>query len=175
MLGKVAVDLGRKAPGFIAEAEKVPGGEGEAVEGAFALGRHQNAAPLALFLQEMPDRRPAVELHRGPVIEPGPAQGLLGQGEGRFAHDVQGKGEGRAKAGEIPGVLRDLRGEKGDFETVGAHGGLLNPRVARPIFPVPGDVAQLGERRVRNAEVVGSTPIVSTPRPRHPAGPFFMV
>src|SRR2546428_1164787 len=29
-----------------------------------------------------------------------------------------------------------------------------------------GDVAQLGERRTRTAEVVGSTPIVSTRKPR---------
>ncbi len=33
--------------------------------------------------------------------------------------------------------------------------------VARAGYPPCGDVAQLGERRVRNAKVVGSNPIVS--------------
>jgi hypothetical protein len=41
-----------------------------------------------------------------------------------------------------------------------------------PLKPV-GDVAQLGERRVRNAKVVGSTPIVSTNRFRGGAAAKF--
>ena len=35
-------------------------------------------------------------------------------------------------------------------------------RHATAVFTAHGDVAQLGERSVRNAEVVGSTPIIST-------------
>jgi hypothetical protein len=31
-----------------------------------------------------------------------------------------------------------------------------------PLYDSPGDVAQLGERRVCNAEVAGSNPVVST-------------
>ena len=45
-------------------------------------------------------------------------------------------------------------------ETMLGNAGVNSIRTA--VFTAPGDVAQLGERSVRNAEVVGSTPIIST-------------
>ena len=45
-------------------------------------------------------------------------------------------------------------------ETMLGNAGVNSIRIA--VFTAPGDVAQLGERSVRNAEVVGSTPIIST-------------
>lgn len=45
-------------------------------------------------------------------------------------------------------------------ETMLGNAGVNSIRTA--VFTASGDVAQLGERSVRNAEVVGSTPIIST-------------
>ena len=52
---------------------------------------------------------------------------------------------------------------------------MTRPIGPRKIPPVRGGVAQLGERRVRNAEVVSSILILSTrtPKPGHAPG-FFM-
>ena len=47
--------------------------------------------------------------------------------------------------------------ERADFSS-----SRLFPRITMTYVIFPGDVAQLGERSVRNAEVVGSTPIAST-------------
>ena len=49
---------------------------------------------------------------------------------------------------------------------------ILDTACGTGYVPNTGDVAQLGERRLRKSEVVGSNPIISIARPFHYAGLF---
>ena len=77
----------------------------------------------------------------------------------------------------LAGGLLALLGAPPGLAWSGAPGRHAPPGVLAPLpgglyrlsLLGPGAVAQLGERRVRNAEVGGSIPLGSTTRPRRPA------
>ena len=70
----------------------------------------------------------------------------------------------RATPGLRPGPLRKGRLQVGTVRVLRAWAGIipLRGRVIRAARQRRGDVAQLGERCNRTAEVVGSNPIIST-------------
>src|SRR5262245_17987194 len=109
------------------------------------------------------DARAAVRARRGPreiLREHGRAEHGREREEGGQEEALHGPSPGRGPS--RGGTARDARGS-GKGRPSGLVRRLPPPRFERyPLRPFPGDVAQLVERCVRNAEVEGSTPFVST-------------
>ena len=107
-----------QAGGFLAEEQPAVRREAGGLIGPGRLGGGEPQVPLRLRMaaEEVVQALVVEDLHQVPVVQPGPADGLLRDVESQRPDQVQAAAGGGAGAGDVAAVLGDLRFHQHDIE-----------------------------------------------------------